>query len=93
VQYVRARWERALSHAEDSAAKALAMANMEAWYAENMRDLDAQLHDLQLQCDPGALVRRGEPKSRVAPVPKPARPPVRRPAAPVRRASDARVRR
>jgi hypothetical protein len=79
VAYVRARWERALSHAPDSAAKALAIANMEAWYAENMRNLDAQLRDLQQQCDPGSQVRRGEPASRVAPLPRPSAPRVRRP--------------
>jgi hypothetical protein len=85
VEYVRARWERALSRARDSAAKALAIANMEAWYAENMRDLDAQLLDLQQQCDPGALVRRGEPVTKVAPVPQPRRPAVRQRPAPRRR--------
>jgi hypothetical protein len=79
VAYVRARWERALSRAQDSDAKALAIANMEAWYAENMRSLDAQLRDLQQQCDPGSQVRRGEPVSRVAPVPRPSVPRVRRP--------------
>ena len=79
VEYVRARWERALSHAQDSAAKALAIANMEAWYNENMRDLNAQLRDLQQQCDPGSQVRRGEPVTKPAPVPRSRRPPARRP--------------
>jgi hypothetical protein len=79
VAYVRARWERALSRAADSSAKALAIANMEAWYSENMRNLDAQLRDLQQQCDPASQVRRGEPVLRESPPPRPAAPRVRRP--------------